>query len=58
MSPRIAGKNILLVDDIYTPGVGIDEDAIQAVLDCGANSVIFYAVGHTAKGANYHRYCA
>lgn len=58
MSPRIAGKNILLVDDIYTPGVGIDEDAIQAVLDCGANSVIFYAVGHTAKGANYYRYCA
>lgn len=58
MSSGIAGKDILLVDDIYTPGVGIDEDAIQAVLDCGANSVIFYAVGYTAKGANYYRYCA
>lgn len=58
MSPCIAGKDILLVDDIYTPGVGIDEDAIQAVLDCGAKSVIFYAVGHTAKGACYYRYCA
>lgn len=58
MSPCIAGKDILLVDDIYTPGVGIDEDAIQVVLDCGAKSVIFYAVGHTAKGACYYRYCA
>ena len=58
MSPSIVGKDILLVDDIYTPGVGIDEDAIQAVLDCGAKSVVFYAVGHTAKGVNYYRYCA
>ena len=55
MSPGIAGKDILLVDDIYTPSVGIDEDTIQAVLDCGAKSVIFYAVGYTAKGANYYR---
>ena len=58
MSPCIAGKDILLVDDIYTPSVGIDEDAIQALLDCGAKSVIFYAVGYTAKGANFYRYCA
>lgn len=58
ISPCIAGKDILLVDDIYTPGVGIDEDAIRALLDCGAKNVIFYAVGYTAKGANYYRYCA
>ena len=58
IDPRIAGKDIFLVDDIYTPGVGIDEDAIQTVLDSGAKSVIFYAVGYTAKGANYYRYNA
>ena len=33
-------------------------DAIRAVFDCGAKSVVFYAVGHTAKGTNYYRYCA
>lgn len=43
----INGRNILLIDDIYTKGVNIDEDAIQSLLDRGANSVIFYAVGRT-----------
>ena len=58
LSSAIAGKDILLVDDIYTPSVGIDEDAIQAVLDCGARSVIFYAVGYTARSNNNYRFCA
>ena len=49
LSPDIRGRDILLVDDIYTPGVGIDEDALQALLDEGARSVIFYAVGYTYK---------
>lgn len=43
----VRGKDILLVDDIYTPGVNIDEDAIQALLTAGANTVIFYAIGRT-----------
>ena len=30
---------------IYTKGVDIDEDAIQALLTKGAKSVTFYAVG-------------
>jgi len=47
ISNDVQGKNILLIDDIYTNGVNIDEDAIQALLDNGANSVIFYAVGKT-----------
>jgi hypothetical protein len=47
ISSNIKDKDILLIDDIYTNGVNIDEDAIQALLDNGANSVIFYAVGKT-----------
>ena len=44
ISPNINGKNILLIDDIYTPGVNIDEDAINALLKAGACTVTFYAV--------------
>ena len=47
LSPEIAGKDILLVDDIYTPTCGIDEDAASALFEAGARSVVFYAVGHT-----------
>jgi len=43
----VKGKNILLIDDIYTKRINIDEDAIQALLDYGVKSVIFYAVGKT-----------
>lgn len=45
ISPNVKGKNILLIDDIYTPGVNIDEDAINALLRLGADTVTFYAVG-------------
>ena len=48
LSSDIAGKSILLVDDIYTRNVGIDEDAVQSLYDHGAREVIFYAVGATA----------
>jgi predicted amidophosphoribosyltransferase len=47
INTNVRGKNILLIDDIYTNGVNVDEDAIQALLDNGANSVIFYSVGKT-----------
>lgn len=47
LSSDIHGRDILLVDDIYTPGVGIDEDALQTLLDAGARSVVFYSVGYT-----------
>lgn len=40
-------KDVLLVDDIYTPGVNIDEDAIQAMFDFEARNVYFYAVAKT-----------
>lgn len=47
ISTNVRGKNILLIDDVYTRGVNIDEDAIQSLLDRGAHSVIFYAVAYT-----------
>lgn len=49
ISDEVKGKDILLIDDLYTAGVNIDEDAIQALLDKGANSVIFYSLGKTVK---------
>lgn len=50
ISSNVRGKDILLIDDIYTKNVNIDEDAIQALLDNGAKSVVFYAVAKTVKG--------
>lgn len=47
ISKKVIGKNILLIDDIYTTNVNIDEDVIQALFDKGANSVFFYAIGKT-----------
>lgn len=45
ISSNVKNKDILLIDDIYTPGVNIDEDAIEAVLNAGAHTVTFYSVG-------------
>lgn len=47
ISTDVNGKDILLIDDIYTKTVNIDEDAIQALLSKGAKSVAFYAIGNT-----------
>lgn len=44
-SSSIDGRDILLVDDVYTKNVNIDEDMLQALFDKGARSVVFYAVG-------------
>lgn len=49
ISPCVKDKYILLIDDIYTENVNIDEDAIQALLDNGAKYVFFYAVGKTKR---------
>jgi len=48
ISNGVKGKDILLIDDLYTETVNIDEDAIQALIDNGANSVAFYSLGKTA----------
>lgn len=49
ISPNVKGNNILLIDDIYTPGVNIDEDAINTLLKVGARTVTFYAVGKVLR---------
>ena len=49
ISGQVNDKDILLIDDLYTKSVNIDEDAIQALLDKGANSVTFYSVGKTVS---------
>lgn len=49
ISPHVRSKDILLIDDIYTPGVNIDEDAINALLKAGAKTVMFYAVGKVER---------
>lgn len=47
ISSDVKGKDILLIDDIYTNNVSIDEDVIQTLLNYNAKSVIFYSVGKT-----------
>ncbi|QLB39746.1 amidophosphoribosyltransferase [Mannheimia pernigra] len=44
ISLEVKGKNILLIDDIYTKTINIDEDCIQALLDNGAKNVVLYTV--------------
>lgn len=48
----VEGRDIILIDDIYTRTVNIVEDAIQALLDRGARSVTFYAVAYTKSNAS------
>ena len=48
-SDMIRDKCVLLIDDIYTPSVNIDEDCIQALLDNGAKKVVFYSIGYTQR---------
>lgn len=52
ISDKVRGRTILLIDDIYTWGVGVVEDCIQALYDKGTEKVIFYAVGRTVKNSN------
>ncbi|RYF11225.1 MAG: amidophosphoribosyltransferase [Flavobacteriales bacterium] len=47
ISNEVRNKDILLIDDVYTKSVCIDEDVIQALFDRGANSVTFYSIGKT-----------
>mgnify|MGYP000873240942 CR=1 FL=1 len=45
----IKNKKIILVDDIYTKYINIDEDCIQALYSSGAEKVILYVIGYTKK---------
>lgn len=43
------GKDILLIDDVYTQGININEDAIQALLNKGVRAVTLYTIGYTNR---------
>lgn len=43
----VKGKNIILVDDIYTEDINIAEDCIQTLFDFGAKNVILYVIAKT-----------
>ena len=47
ISDEVKEQDVLLIDDLYTKTVNIDEDCIQALLDKGAKSVSFYSIGKT-----------
>ena len=49
LSSNIIGKDILLIDDLYTKTVNIDEDCLQALIEKGAKSVFFYSFGKTVN---------
>lgn len=49
ISLEVKGKNIILVDDLYTAGVNIDEDLIQTLRNKGAARVVLYVLGKTVK---------
>lgn len=49
ISSSVRDKDILLIDDVYTRRVNIDEDAIQTLLEKGAHSVTFYTIGYTGN---------
>ena len=49
-SRKIRGRDVILIDDIYTSGCNIDEDCIQAMYDNGAKRVVFYAIAYTRRG--------
>ena len=45
----LSDKHVLFIDDIYTPYVNIDEDALQFLLDNNTASVTLYTIGRTIK---------
>ena len=49
ISPKVKGRDIILVDDVYTIDVNVIEDMLQALLDAGANNVVSYVVSKTNR---------
>lgn len=54
ISEKVKGKHILLIDDIYTKNINVDEDAIQCLLDQGAKDVTFFSIARTAHRSFYN----
>ena len=53
ISSNVKDKSILLIDDIYTSSINIDEDAIQSLLNYGTRHVFFYSIGKTIQYRYY-----
>ena len=51
LSGPVSSRNVILVDDIYTRTVNIDEDCCQFLLDNGAKSVTLYTICKTMIGS-------
>jgi hypothetical protein len=49
INPKVKGRDIILVDDVYTKYVNINEDAIQALLEAEARSVTLYVIAKTKR---------
>lgn len=49
LNGNVRGKNVILIDDIYTAGVNVDEDCIQYLFDNDAKNVVLYTVCKTNK---------
>jgi hypothetical protein len=47
ISPKVKGRDIILVDDVYTYDVNVIEDSLQALLDAGARKVVSYVLSKT-----------
>lgn len=45
----ISGRDVILVDDIYTESVLVAEDCIQTLFDFGAKSVRLYVIAKTRR---------
>lgn len=46
---RIKDRNVILVDDVYTLGVDINEDCIEALWSVGAKNITYYCIGKTER---------
>jgi phosphoribosylpyrophosphate synthetase len=51
LNGSVNGRNVILVDDIYTKTINIDEDCCQFLLDNGAKSVTLYTICKTTIGS-------
>ena len=49
INPKVKGRNIILVDDVYTDDVNVIEDTLQALIDKGAKSVTTYVLSKTIR---------
>lgn len=53
ISPNIKGKNIILIDDIYTQNANVIEDCVETLIKFGAMDIGIYVVAKTRYNHNY-----